>query len=102
MKRIPQYSLHKATGQASVRFDGKVHYLGKHNSEEPRKKYDHLIAKWLTGEKLNTPDCLTVSWLCVKYVEEHARPYYRKNGRPTSEVAAIQGALRPLIAMFVK
>jgi len=80
MKRIPKHSLHKAAGQALVRLDGQVHYLGKHNSEEPRKKYDQLIEKWLTGEKLNTPDCLTASRLCVKYVEKHARPYYRKNG----------------------
>lgn len=56
--------------------------------------------KWLTGEKLTTPDALTVSRLCVKYIEEHAKPYYRKNGRQTSELSAIQGALRPLTKIF--
>ncbi len=100
MKRIPKYSHHKATGQARVRIDGKSYYLGEYDSDESKTKYDHLIAKWLTGERLITPDALTVSRLCVKYVEEHVKLYYRKNGRPTSEVCAIQGALRPLVKKF--
>ncbi|MEQ9410936.1 MAG: site-specific integrase [Fuerstiella sp.] len=102
MKRIPKYSYHKATGQALVRLDGKVHYLGKYGSDESRKRYDHLIAKWLTGEKLSTPDQLTVARLCVKYINEHAKPYYRKNGRQTSELSAIQAALRPVTELFGK
>jgi integrase len=100
MKRIPKYSPHKATGQARVRIDGKPYYLGEYGSEAAKTKYDQLIAKWLTGERLANPDNLTVSRLCVKYVEEHAKPYYRKNGRQTSELHAIQSALRPLIAKF--
>lgn len=102
MKRIPKYSHHKATGQALVRLDGKVHYLGRYDSDESRTKYDRLIAKWLTGEKLSAPDQLTVARLCVKYIDEHARQYYRKNGRPTSELTSIRCALRPLTRLFGK
>lgn len=100
MKRIPKYSSHKATGQARVRLDGKTYYLGQYGSDESRKKYDHLIAKWLTSERVCTPDSLTVSRLCVTYIEQHAKPYYRKNGRQTSELGAIQAALKPLVDKF--
>ena len=41
-----------------------------------------------------------MSRLCVKYIEEHAQHYYRKNGRQTSELSAIQAALRPLIRLY--
>ncbi len=100
MKRIPKYSLHKATGQALVRINGKVIYLGEHGSEESKAKYDRLIAKWLTGEKHSAPSGLTIARLCLKYVDEHVKSYYVKNGRQTSEVSSIQAALRPLVKKF--
>ncbi|MEO2017860.1 MAG: site-specific integrase [Fuerstiella sp.] len=100
MKRIPKYSLHKATGQALVRINGRAFYLGEHGSEESKAKYDRLIAKWLTGDKLSAPSGLTIARLCLKYVDEHVKSYYVKNGRQTSEVSAIQAALRPLVKKF--
>lgn len=42
---IPKYSHHKASGQAIVRIDGLDHYLGPHDTDESRAKYDRLIAK---------------------------------------------------------
>lgn len=59
-RRIPKYSLHKASGQARVRIDGHTFYLGEHDSPESHRKYDELIAKWLTGETLRSPDAVTV------------------------------------------
>lgn len=100
MRRIPKYSLHKATGQALVRLNGRIHYLGRHGTEESRKKYDRLIAGWLTGDGHAVASQLTVARLCVKYVDEHARGYYVKNGRNTSELVSIQMALRPLVKKF--
>ncbi|MDG2130616.1 MAG: hypothetical protein P8K08_21635 [Fuerstiella sp.] len=100
MKRIPKYSLHKATGQALVRINGKAIYLGEHGSEDSKAKYDRLIAKWLTGEKRSAPSGLTIARLCLKYVDEHVKSYYVKNGRQTSEVSSIQAALRPLVKKF--
>ena len=100
MKRIPKYSLHKATGQALVRINSKAIYLGEYGSEESKAKYDRLIAKWLTGEKLSAPSGLTIARLCLKYVDEHVKSYYVKNGRQTSEVSSIQAALRPLVRRF--
>ncbi|MFY9252175.1 MAG: hypothetical protein WAO83_01880, partial [Fuerstiella sp.] len=55
MRRIPKYALHKATGQALVRLDGRAHYLGQHGTDESRQKYDQLIAGWLSGNRSAAP-----------------------------------------------
>lgn len=102
MRHIPKYSLHKATGQALVRLDGRAHYLGQHGTDVSRQKYDQLIAGWLSGNRSAAPSQLTVARLCLKYVNEHARGYYVKNGRNTSELVSIQMALRPLLKQFGK
>jgi hypothetical protein len=99
-RRIPKYSTHKATGQARVRIDGRTFYLGKYDSPESHRKYDEIIATWLTGDGLPNPDAMTVSRLCVTYIEKHAKLYYRKNGRETSELSVIRAALKPLIQQF--
>ena len=44
-KLIPAYSLHKTTGQARVRIDGRDHYLGKFGAPESRRKYARLIGE---------------------------------------------------------
>ena len=46
---FPSYLLHKPTGQARVRIDGKDHYLGPYGSEESRILYGQLIAKHAGG-----------------------------------------------------
>ena len=96
-KRPPKYALHKPTGQAYVRIQGKFHYLGEHGSAESHKRYDRLIAKWLGGTFEADRESLTIARLAILFVE-HAREYYRKNGEITSEVHSIQTALRPLVA----
>ena len=35
-KKPPSYLLHKATGQARVRIDGRDHYLGEFGSDQSR------------------------------------------------------------------
>ena len=59
-RRIPKYSKHKASGQARVRIDGRTIYLGKYDSPDSHRKYDALIARWLSGEKPASPDAMTV------------------------------------------
>ena len=46
-QRTSSYCLHKASGQAVVRIDGKDHYLGKYDTPESRAEFDRLIAGWL-------------------------------------------------------
>jgi hypothetical protein len=48
-RKPPAYRLHKPTGQAVVRIDGRDHYLGKHGAEASQEKYRRLIAEWLTA-----------------------------------------------------
>lgn len=95
-KRPPKYLLHKPTGQAYVRINGKFHYLGEHESPESHKRYDALIAKWLGGTFEADRESLTIARLAIMFIE-HARQYYRKGGKETSEVHSIQTALRPLV-----
>ena len=46
VKRKPSYLLHKPTGQARVRIQGKDIYLGEFNSPQSRERYEDLVAEW--------------------------------------------------------
>ena len=48
-KQQPKYALHKATGQARVRINGKSIYLGPYGSEESRRRYDEIVADYMKG-----------------------------------------------------
>ena len=94
--RVPKLSQH-ATGQAVVRLCGKDHYVGPFGSAEAQARYDALIAEWLSrGRVLAPADAgeLSVNELVLAYWRQHVGPHYRKNGKPTSEVSCIGGALR--------
>ena len=94
--RRPAYTLHKATGRARVRIDGRDHYLtGEYGSDESREAYDDLIAEWLSRQDTSRIT-LTIDDLAVLYME-HARSYYQKHGQETSEVARVRSALRHLV-----
>ena len=43
MLRKPRYCLHKATGRAYVRIDGKQVYLGRFGSPESKRKYVQFL-----------------------------------------------------------
>lgn len=100
-KQQPKYALHKATGQARVRINGKSVYLGPHGSEESHLRYDEIVTDYMKGTLNVSYHKLTIAQLCVSYVK-HAKAYYVKNGRITSEVSNIQTALRPLVKLHGK
>ena len=50
---FPSYLLHKPTGQARVRIDGKDHYLGPYGSDESRIAYGKLIAQIGSGNPID-------------------------------------------------
>lgn len=95
-KPQPKYAFHKATGQARVRINGKSIDLGEYGSEESRRRYDELVIDDMQGILNVSSHKLTIAQLCIAYVK-HARSYYVKNGRITSEVSNIQVALRALV-----
>ena len=98
-RRPPKYALHKPSGQARVRINGKDIYLGEYDSPESHEEYDRLLAKFFLGKLDVDRDSLSISRLSIMYVE-FARGYYLKDGVPTSEIHAIQLALKPFVRMF--
>ena len=104
-RKPPAYCLHKASGRAVVRIDGRDHYLGAHGSQESIDRYNGLIAEWITrqrsGEDLAIePDPnLTINELLAAYLK-FANRYYVKDGQPTKEVSNLKYALKPLAAVY--
>ena len=104
--RVPSYRLHKPTGLAVVRLNGRDFYLGKHGTPASHERYERLIAEWLSTHQLtNVPDSdrrhrdYLVDELFVAYWD-HARRYYVKNGKPTSTQQHIQDAFKPVHEMY--
>lgn len=89
--KIARLPPQQATGQARVRINGKDIYLGPFDSPESKERYREVLQEWGCGEKIVVS--VRIGILCLRYLE-HAKEYYQKNGRQTSEVSAIQVALR--------
>jgi hypothetical protein len=101
-KSLPKYRKHKASGQAVVTLNGRDIYLGPHNTKVSKIEYDRFIGEWLAnGRSLATggDSDITVAELLLRYWN-HAKTYYGKNGKQTSEVAAIKSALRPVRELY--
>ena len=104
----PSYFLHKASGQAIVKIDGRTHYLGAYGSPESHAAYRRLIAEWAVARPLAAvPNQLPaeiradlrINELILAYLE-FARGYYMKDGRPTGEYQNMKDAVRPLQALY--
>lgn len=98
--RTPSLRHHKPSGQGVVTLDGRDHYLGCHGTSESRRRYDALIAEWLSGGRtLSARTDFTVSELAARYWQ-FAEDYYRKNGEPTVELQKLRANLRPLVRLY--
>lgn len=101
--RIPKLTLHKATGQARVRLQGRDLYLGTYGSEETEERYRRLIAEWLSGQLPDPrqqpataqPEAISVNALIYRYLA-WAKTYYVKRGRLSSGYDSMQDAARAL------
>lgn len=94
----PSYLLHKPTGQARVRVNGRDHYLGEYGSPESRERYDDLVAEWFGKQGNVDAVSLTVDGLVIQYLA-FAAEHYQKNGKPTSELSCVRIAMRHLVAV---
>lgn len=95
-KASPRYSLHRASGQAKTRIDGKDIYLGPFNSPESLDRFEAVRREWLTDHSVDQ-FTITIDELALRYLE-HAKEYYRsKDGTPTRTADNIRYALRPLV-----
>lgn len=111
---IPAYLLHKPTGQARVRINGRDHYLGPFGSDESRRRYGELVAKHSSGRPVDPfqrghyhdsyyetpPDPgPSIAELCVAFMD-HAAKWYVKNGRQTDEVDCYNSAVKVLTGTY--
>ncbi len=98
----PSYRLHKPRNRAVVTIDGRDYYLGEYGSPESRAEYDRLIALWLAnGRRMPADDLddLTIDQVIAAFWR-HAKVYYVKNGKPTSEQATVKVALKVLRQLY--
>jgi hypothetical protein len=97
--KTPSYRLHKASGQGIVTLNGRDFYLGKYRSAASREEYDRVVSEWLaSGRSIQASgksNELAVAELLSAYWK-HAKSYYTRDGVPTSELACIRQAMRPL------
>ncbi|QDV30262.1 site-specific tyrosine recombinase XerC [Planctopirus ephydatiae] len=105
--RIPKLSLHKPSGCARVRVQGKDLYLGPYGDPETLQRYSRLLAELASqqhqlqvaqansGQSTPTQD-LTISEMILAYLE-FATTYYGPRSR---EPQSMNHALRPLHALY--
>lgn len=98
IRRKPEYTLHRPTGQARVRVNGRDHYLGVYGSDQSREEYERLIQKWFAGADAASL-MLTVDDLAMRYLA-HVETYYVKGGEPTSEVHCVRGMLSRVVERY--
>src|SRR4051794_22801812 len=87
--KLPSYSLHKPSGQAKVRFNGKTTYLGKFGTAESHQRYADFIARIPKPEVTVVAEpapgaSLLVGEVVLRYYQ-HAQTYYVRDGVPTGE-----------------
>jgi integrase len=99
-KRKPSYLLHKPTGQARVRIDGKDLYLGPYGSAESRDRYDEIITEWFARQDDVAACLLTVDDLCLMFLDFADGYYRRKDGTPTGTVGNVRSALKYLVRLY--
>jgi integrase len=103
--KLPTYTLHKATGQARIKFKGKCIYLGKFGSPESHQRYAEFIAQLPRPEESPIviealPGArLLVGEVTLRYFK-HAQRYYVRGGVPTGEHVTIRSSLKPLTKRF--
>jgi integrase len=100
---IPNYRLHKASGQAFVELGGHRFYLGKHGSKASREEYERRIAEYLGNGRKLPPTCtktgISCQELAVRFLE-WAEKYYVKDGQPTATFTHCRNAVSLLVKHY--
>ncbi len=101
--KVPSYRRHKPSGQAVVTLNGQDCYLGKWGSKASKAEYERLIGEWLASGRSRPDngqhDGLTVAEVALRFLK-YAKRYYRKDGRPTSELDEYQQTIRYLRRLY--
>ncbi len=100
--RVPSLVQHKPSGRACVRIAGRDIWLGKWGSPQAEERYRRVVAEYLAHGRLpaasataGSSDGPLVNELILAY-GRHAKGYYRKDGKETSQLGLIKGVLRLL------
>ena len=112
---FPSYLLHKQSGQARVRINGRDYLLGEYGSESSRIAYGELIAKFSGGMPIDPiapakrgrlprneseqdpgPAVSEITLVFLRYAESH----YVKHGKQTSEVSVLKSVMTPLNDLY--
>jgi hypothetical protein len=105
--RLPQARLHKPSGQARIRIDGRDIYLDKFGSVEAKECYDRLIAEWLANQRrlpvrpVQEPTHETAVKEVLAAFWRHAVVHYRNpDGSQTGEAGNFRDTLRPVRQLY--
>ena len=102
---VPPYPARPhASGQARIRLGGRELYLGAWGSPESHHRYRQAVAAHLAGEPPETEHAdsgqgLTIREAVTLYIH-HARGYYVKGGKPTSQLARIKLSLEAINSLY--
>jgi integrase len=103
-KSVPAYQLHRASGQARVKIDGRDVYLGEHGSPESRAAYALQIANHAAGEgrpvpRIPTPQSTITVGECVLRFLVHAKTLWPQpeSGKRNAEYLQYDNLLRRLL-----
>ena len=69
-KQLPAYCRHKPSDRAFVRIGGKMHYLGKYDSQASRQEYDRLIAEFIANgrQAVYSSEEILIEQLIVRFL----------------------------------
>ena len=101
---VPGLRHHKPSGQAVVTLSGQDFYCGPCGTKTALAEFDRQVAQWLARGRrplLEVEELggLTLVELIAAY-KRYAEAYYRKYGKPTSEVYSIVSALRVVRELY--
>jgi len=103
---VPAYCLHRASGKAIVRINGRDRYLGHYGSEESQAEYDRVVAEWLVSGRQVEPATVSTDSPPISVNEvmlaflDFAERYYRDGHDVSKEVVNYKLALRPLKQLY--
>lgn len=91
----PKYCKQRLRDLAYVTLGGQRFYLGKYGTRASKREYDRLIEEWLANGRRVQPlnAGISVAELCLAYWQ-FAKGHYRKNRKPTDQLATVKITLR--------
>lgn len=101
MARVPNYRLHKPSGQAVVSLAGKDHYLGVHGTPASKTLYRRLLAEYIasgSSKSFGQPVSeLSIAEIMLDYLRSFKEHY---GHRADAELARFKLASRPVRKLY--